>query len=189
MPGFADIGVNDLFAGDVEISLSNRWQLRSQQLWNYDESQWEEIGASLHLRGEGVGRFNFGVKDRRLDNVKQAEVSAYAPLNQNVAFTTRWHYDLEGHRTLEAFAGLEYDDCCLRMRLVARQYLENPSYRLFGTPTSFTPNNFLRTDRSVLFEVQLKGLAGIGSKVEALLQRGVYGYESPAMRMQRYNAN
>jgi LPS-assembly protein len=106
-----------------------------------------------------------------------------------VAFTTRWQYDLEGHRTLEAFAGLEYDDCCLRMRLVARQYLENPSYRLFGTPTSFIPNNFLRTDRSVLFEVQLKGLAGIGSKVEALLQRGVYGYESPAMRMQRYSAN
>lgn len=189
VPGFADIGVNDLFAGDVEISLSNRWQLRSQQLWNYDESQWEEIGASLHLRGEGVGRFNFGVKDRRLDNVKQAEVSAYAPLNQNVAFTTRWHYDLEGHRTLEAFAGLEYDDCCLRVRLVARQYLENPSYRLFDTPASLLPNNFLRTDRSVLFEVQLKGLAGIGSKVEALLQRGVYGYATPAMRMQRYDAN
>ena len=189
VPGFADVGINDLFAGDVALNLSNRWQLRSRQLWSYDESQWEEIGASLHLRGEGMGRFNFGVKDRRLDSIKQAEVSAYAPLNQNVAFTTRWQYDLEGHRTLEAFAGLEYDDCCLRMRLVARQYLENPSYRLFGTPTSFTPNNFLRTDRSVLFEVQLKGLAGIGSKVEALLQRGVYGYESPAMRMQRYNAN
>ena len=75
------------------------------------------------------------------------------------------------------------------MRLVARQYPENPSYRLFGAPASVLPSNFLRTDRSVLFEVQLKGLAEIGSKVETLLQRGVYGYASPAMRMQRYNAN
>lgn len=189
VPGFADIGVNDMFAGDLALSLSDSWLLRSQQLWNYDQSQWEEIGASLHLRGEGAGRFNFGVKDRRLDNIKQAEVSAFAPLNQNLALTARWHYDLEGHRTLEAFAGVEYDDCCLRIRLLARQYLENPSYRLFGTSASLSPSNFLRTDRSVLFEVQLKGLAGFGSKVGALLQRGVYGYDSPAMRMQRYSAN
>jgi LPS-assembly protein len=189
VPGFADVGINDMFAGDVALSLSDHWQLRSQQLWNYDQSQWEEVGGSLHWRGEGLRRFNFGFKDRRLDNIKQAEMSAYAPVNQNVALTARWHYDLEGHRTLEAFAGFEYDDCCLRMRLVARQYLENPSYRLFGAPASVLPSNFLRTDRSVSFEVQLKGLAEIGSKVEALLQRGVYGYASPAMRMQRYNAN
>ena len=57
-----------------------------------------------------------------LDDIKQAEFSVYAPLNQNVALTSRWHYDLEGHRTLEAFAGIEYDDCCVRFRLLARQF-------------------------------------------------------------------
>jgi hypothetical protein len=30
-----------------------------------------------------------------------------------------------------------------------------------------------------MLEVQLKGLAGIGSKVDALLRRSVYGYGSP----------
>ena len=87
-------------------------------------------------------------------------MSAYAPVNQNVALTARWHYDLEGHRTLEAFAGFEYDDCCLRMRLVARQYLEIPATVCSARLLLCCQVIFLRTDRSVLFEVQLKGLAG-----------------------------
>lgn len=186
VPGFAHIGANDLFAGDVAFRLNDHWQLRSRQLWNYDYSRWEEIAGSLHLRGKGMGRYNIGIKERRLDDIKQAEVSAYAPLNQNVALTARWHYDLEGHRTLEAFAGVEYDNCCFRFRLVARQYLENPSYRFFGAPASRLPGSLLRTDRGLLLEVQLKGLAGFGSKVGALIQRGVYGYNFPARQVQRY---
>jgi LPS-assembly protein len=93
--------------------------------------------------------------------------------------TARWHYDLVSERTLEAFMGLEYDDCCIKLRLIARQYLENPSYRDFGIPQALLPVNDLRTDRGLLLEVELKGLAGIGSKVESLLRRGIYGYGAP----------
>ena len=46
VPGFADVGINDMFAGDVALSLSDHWQLRSQQLWNYDQSQWEEVAGA-----------------------------------------------------------------------------------------------------------------------------------------------
>ena len=42
------------------------------------------------------------------------------------------------------------------------------------------PLDDLRTDRGVLLEMQLKGLAGFGSKVDALLRRSVYGYGLPA---------
>jgi hypothetical protein len=57
--------------------------------------------------------------------------------------------------------------------------LENPSYRNYGLPQSLLPLDDLRTDRGVMLELQLKGLAGIGSKVDALLRRSVYGYGSP----------
>ena len=179
-PGRADISASDLVAGEQSITGQQGWQLRARQLWNKDLSAWQELGASLHLRGSGRRIYNFGVNRRMLDAVKQAEFSAYAPLNHNVALTSRWHYDIEGHRTLEAFIGLEYDDCCVRFRLVARQYLENPSYRNFGLPQSMLPLDDLRTDRGVLLEMQLKGLAGFGSKVDALLRRSVYGYGLPA---------
>jgi LPS-assembly protein len=78
--------------------------------------------------------------------------------------------------------GLEYDDCCIKLRLIARQYLENPSYRDFGIPQALLPVNELRTDRGLLVEVELKGLAGIGGKVESLLRRGIYGYGAPRGR-------
>jgi LPS-assembly protein len=179
-PGPADIGASDLVASEQTLNAKNGWQLRTRQLWNNERSAWEELGASLHLRGSGRRIYNVGVNRRLLDEIEQAEFSAYAPLNHHVAVTSRWHYDIEGHRTLEAFVGLEYDDCCVRFRLLARQYLENPSYRNYGLPQSLIPLDDLRTDRGVLLEVQLKGLAGFGSKVDALLRRSVYGYGSPA---------
>ena len=178
-PGPADIGASDLVASEQIVNVEEGWQLRARQLWSVERSAWEELGASLHLRGTGRSIYNVGVNRRVLDDIEQAEFSAYAPLNHNVAITSRWHYDLEGHRTLEAFVGLEYDDCCVRFRLLARQYLENPSYRNYGLPQSLLPLDDLRTDRGVMLEVQLKGLAGIGSKVDALLRRSVYGYGSP----------
>ena len=175
-PGAADIGASDLVASEQTFNVKQGWQLRARQLWNQESSAWEELGASLHLRGTGRRIYNVGVNRRVLDDIKQAEFSVYAPLNQNVALTSRWHYDLEGHRTLEAFAGIEYDDCCVRFRLLARQFLENPSYRSHGLPHAVLPFNDFRTDRGIILEVQLKGLAGFGSKVDALLSRSVYGY-------------
>ena len=176
--GAADIGGGDLVALAQTINFSQAWQMRGRQLWQEDLSAWQELGAVVHLRGSGQRVYNFGVNRRLLDQIEQAEVSAYLPLSQHVAVTGSWHYDLENHRTLEAFFGVEYDDCCLRLRLVAQQYLENPSYRNFGLPQSLLPRDDLRTDRGILLEVQLKGLAGFGSKVDALLRRSVYGYDS-----------
>ena len=175
-PTYEDIGANDLLASEQKLRLSDRWRFRAWQLWNEDQGYWEELRGSLHLRGKGRRVYNFGVSRRTLSDIKQTEFSAYLPLNQNIAVTTRWHYDVKSHRTLEAFFGLEYDDCCLKMRLIARQYLENPSYLNFGLPPTLLPVNQLRTDRGILLEVQLKGIAGFGSKVDALLRRSVYGY-------------
>lgn len=181
--GAADIGGSDLVALAQTINFSAAWQMRGHQLWQEDLSAWQELGAAVHLRGAGQRVYNFGVNRRLLDQIEQAEASAYLPLSQHVAVTGRWHYDLANHRTLEAFFGIEYDDCCLRLRLVAQQYLENPSYRNFGLPQSLLPSDDLRTDRGILLEVQLKGLAGFGSKVDALLRRSVYGYD-PQYRLQ-----
>ena len=67
----------------------------------------------------------------------------------------------------------------IKLRLVARQYLENPLFRDFGIPQGLFPVSEFRTDRGLLLEVELKGLAGIGSKVEALLRRSIDGYGEP----------
>ncbi len=177
--GRADIGAGDLVAAEQTVELSPRVQLRGWQLWHKDRGKWEELRGSVHLRGSGRRVYNLGFNQRDWLNIKQVELSTYAPLSQHLAVTARWHYDLESERTLEAFMGLEYDDCCIKLRLIARQYLENPSYRDFGIPQALLPVNELRTDRGLLLEVELKGLAGIGSKVESLLRRGIYGYGAP----------
>ena len=91
----------------------------------------------------------------------------------------RWHYDVSDNRTVEGFGGLEYDDCCLRARLMVRQYLDNPAFTgqfQQNNQPAFQGTNSLRTDRSIYLQVVFKGLAGFGNKVDQILERGVRGY-------------
>jgi len=62
---------------------------------------------------------------------------------------------------VEAFAGVEYGQCCWRLRLVG-QHLKNKPDSAGST--------------SVMIQVELAGLGTIGQKVDKLLERGIYGY-------------
>jgi LPS-assembly protein len=71
-------------------------------------------------------------------------------------------------RTIEGFGGLEYSDCCLQVRLLARRFLDSRS------------NDFsqVEADEGIFLQIVFKGLAGFGTKVESALERGVRGYRS-----------
>jgi len=58
--------------------------------------------------------------------------------------------------------GIEYEDCCLASRIVARRYLttDNTSY-----------------DDALFFEINLKGLGSFNTGVNAVLKENIYGYE------------
>ena len=90
----------------------------------------------------------------------------------------RWNYDLESGRTIEGFGGLEYGDCCLQVRLMARRFLDSPTARNFAE---------VKADDGVFLQIVFKGLAGFGTKVESVLERGIRGYRSP--QQQDYFSN
>lgn len=41
---------------------------------------------------------------------------------------TRWQYDYARNRTLEAFGGFEYDNCCWKLRVINRYWVSNDEY-------------------------------------------------------------
>ena len=89
---------------------------------------------------------------------------------ERFALVGRWNFDLISGRTIEGFGGIEYNDCCLQVRLMARRFLDSP------TATNFDE---VEGDDGVFRQIVFKGLAGFGTKVESVLQRGVRGYRSP----------
>ena len=107
------------------------------------------------------------------EDIEQTDFSVYWPLGDRWGIMGRWNYDLVSGRTVEAFGGLEYNDCCLQVRLMARRFLDSPTARNFEE---------IEADEGIFLQIVFKGLAGFGNKVESVLERGIRGYYAPGRR-------
>lgn len=87
----------------------------------------------------------------------------------------RYNYDFTQAQELETFLGFEYNDCCYRVRLLARKWLDS-------NIASLTDNHDLEHDQGVFFEVHFKGLGGSGAKVNSILEDSIRGYQERERR-------
>ena len=97
-------------------------------------------------------------------------MSFYIPLGEDFNWVGRWHHDFTNNRELEAFAGFEYNNCCWRASLVIRRWLDREDELL-------SPEQNLQANNGVFLQIQFRGLAGTGGRVDSILQKGIYGYE------------
>lgn len=102
--------------------------------------------------------------------IKQHDFSVIWPVVPQWNAISRWQYDYNRNRTLEAFGGFEYDNCCWKLRLINRYWV---SYDEFSQAA---PQNE-KGDHGVFLQIVLKGLGGVmGTKVESFLDKGIQGY-------------
>ncbi|WP_444940116.1 LPS-assembly protein LptD [Microbulbifer sp. ZKSA004] len=104
------------------------------------------------------------------ETVSQLNASTVLPLGTHTSLMAGASYDLTLNRELEYLAGIEYDDCCYRTRLVWRRTLDND---LAGV----VPAEDLEYDEGIYLEVELKGLAGFGSTVTEMLTQGIANFD------------
>lgn len=160
------------FASEMTARLAESWRIYGNLVWDPHDNEVDEGGAGIQYRRDNRRIINLGFRNNRQSNVEQSDVSLYWPLSDRFAILGRWNYDLVSGRTIEGFGGLEYEDCCLQVRLVARRFLDSRS------------ENFaeIEGDDGVFLQIVFKGLAGFGTKVESVLERGIRGYRSPQQR-------
>lgn len=103
-------------------------------------------------------------------DIEQVDISAYVPTGNNFNWVGRWNYDFTNKRELETFAGFEYNNCCWRASLVLRRWLDRQDGILL-------PEQNLKTNSGIFFQIQFKGLASVNSRVDTMLKNGIYGYE------------
>ncbi|CAM5357632.1 hypothetical protein [Rhodanobacter lindaniclasticus] len=76
--------------------------------------------------------------------------------------------------TVDAMFGVEYDSCCVTLRLVDRNYV-NQSY--YGNTPPPSGTNVNRRDNAIMFEIVFKGLGSTGGQIEPLLRRDILDYQ------------
>jgi LPS-assembly protein len=90
------------------------------------------------------------------------DLSFRMPVSNEVEVVGRWLYSFDSDETADAFAGIEFGQCCWKLRVLGRHFKN----RAGSTGST-----------SVMVQLELAGLGAFGSSVDSFLQREVYGYQ------------
>jgi LPS-assembly protein len=91
----------------------------------------------------------------------RSRLSTAWPILRNWNAYGRVVYALDQHQLLERFAGFEYHGCCWGLRILARRALSNSTGR---------------QDTGIFVQLELNGLASVGSEAGTFLGNAIRGY-------------
>jgi len=177
LPGVPEVDFSGSdYVGELDLRLNDRWEFKWDQQYNPNSKVIDPTTAmlvenlhhtdlsafSVEHRFAGDGVFNVSYRYRR-GLLEQVDSSALYPLNDRWALIGRYYYSLKDRELLEAFAGTQYDSCCVSFRVLLRRYI--------NAIGQIKPNTGL------YFEIEFKGLGGTGHRAENFLRRAILGYE------------
>ena len=133
--------------------------------------RYERFVTSTELIPEVVNGVTTLVPQTVSSGYDQLDASAAWPIKRQWMVFLREVYSLrdpvQNHSSeLESFLGVEYRACCWRLRLGARRYVN--SHDPAASPTT-----------GIWLQLELAGLAGVGSASDAFLTEEIRGYSPP----------
>lgn len=156
-------------AGELSARILQDWSGRTSFQWDpsseTDRSKKRALELHYQTRDDRLinlaYRFDLGTSEAT--RYEDTDLSFRMPVNRQIQLVGRWYYSLLHSETLEAFAGVEYGQCCWRMRLLG--------HHLKNKPDSAGSNSFM-------VQVELAGMGSIGQQIDNFLERGIYGYHA-----------
>ena len=142
-----------------------RWQNFNVNLgvqWNPQQSRSERRQVRIQYRPQGDRALNLAYRfqDQRLE---QTELSGAWPITRRWSAFGRLVYDQQERSTLEQFGGIEYGACCWRLRLVGRRFVSSRTGE---------------RDSGIYLQLELNGLASVGSSADTFLEEAIRGYSA-----------
>ncbi len=122
--------------------------------YDWDENRIGVGSLGLRWSGKKGERIGFEYRFRR-DQVDQFDIRMFWPINERWKMLSRINYSLADNDILEIQGGVEYESCCWAVRTVLRRYLKN------------SDGDFRD---GIFFELNLKGLASLGTRTQELFQ-------------------
>jgi LPS-assembly protein len=148
------------FVGELEVHLNDRWSAAVANQYDPKLEHTDFGSVRLQRRWGTEGVANLDYRYRR-DQLEQLDLTTAIPINDSWKLVGRYDYSIKDSKVLEAFAGFEYDSCCYAVRLVGRHYVRNVEGE---------------SNDALYFEIELKGLGGVGRASEEFLKKAIQGY-------------
>jgi LPS-assembly protein len=151
--------------GQLAGQLTPEWEASAYLQWNPGQNVAEKGSAQVQYHDDEQRIFNLAYRyeDNPVDVAsyqKQIDTSFHLPLASNWNLVGRWNYSLHDKKTLDRFAGIEYDSCCWALRFVGRNFANNDE-----------------STNALFLQLELKGLGSIGHRADKEIENGVLGYK------------
>lgn len=142
---------NDIsnFAAEGLWQVSKHMRFTGDAEWENNDFTLIKRNLKLSYNSDRDHQFNLGYRYTEGD-LEQAEASMIWPLNGNWSVVGRWLQDLEEKEALDQIVGLEYENCCWRVRTVFRSWVDDDADD--------------RKNNGIFLQFTLKGLGTVGTQ-------------------------
>lgn len=172
-------------AAQVNGQLGDSLRFTSDVAYDHRNDEITSASAGVNYMDEDFRIFNISYRYTRnpqatnpsnpvpvLDStLDQLDASVIWPVSDQWSLIARSNYDFTYDLELDTFAGIEYNDCCYRLRVMGRRWLNfdyNSNFMATATDDDY--------DQGVFVEIQLKGLGSISERIGKLLDKAIIGY-------------
>ena len=165
------------FKGTVHWDPVDKKIRRRQAELQYHDENNVIINLGYRFRDDDVefndNQPNINSINNRTDTfINQIDGSFHLPIIEDWSIIGRMQYSFENNIILDSFLGFEHDNCCWRLRIMGRHFINDFSNR--------TNQENSHANNAVFFQLEMKGLASFGNKkVGKFLERNIKGYRVP----------
>lgn len=151
------------------LRLRNKWNIDAAMQYNTDNS--EIVRANIGTRyNPAPGKLLHMSYRFTKDVLEQVNISGQWPLGQGFYTLGRINYSIKENKPVETIAGVEYDAGCWQSRFVMQR-----------VQTATAQANY-----AMFFQLELGGIASVGSSPLKIINRNIPGYKSPGLLPDNY---
>jgi len=163
------VGTSSDIIAAATAHLRNKWNIDAA--WQFDTDRGETIKSNIGTRynPEPGKVLNLSYRFTK-DNLEQVNLSSQWPIGHSYYGLARMNYSLRENKMIEGLAGIEYDAGCWQSRFVVQR-----------VQTATADANY-----AMFFQLELGGMASIGSNPLQLINRNIPGYKSSGLLPDNY---
>jgi len=139
--------------------VTRAWSLDSTYQVTPNQSQTQQFNMSARYQPESGKVLNLGYRFTR-NSLRQVDLSTQWPLSGHWHAVARWNYSLQDRLFLEALGGLEYNQSCWAVRMVAQRFV----------------TAIQQVSTGIFVQLELRDLVSVGPDPLTLLRQSIPGY-------------
>ncbi|PKI13116.1 LPS-assembly protein LptD [Colwellia sp. 12G3] len=166
-------------AADLFYRINHQWQVSGDIQYNTIEDFTNKGQVNIDYQ---INKYNLIQLNHRYtrnvsgDSLEQASLLTSVAINKNWAFVGRLTQDLKQDRSLETYAGFQYESCCWAVRIAYHRHIISNL-----DPASDITEGREEFDTGISIKFIIKGLDGKQSAIgtQEMFDKSIFGYKRP----------